>query len=446
MKTRGNISRLRTRSFLPLAASVLFLCPPAVRADEVRLSIGPRWTVVRETRIVDLKEGEQEWVLEDLPAEADLSSLLIRSPRVPVELTDWERVEARDAPPNPGADASLSVSGDGSVAAWRPAAGRGAPSAAGPTPALRCRIRSPAARQQFPLEVIYRVRGIRWTALYQVAVRGEQAEEKEPVAVDLHGMARIENGTSRSFARAQVRLVGERGTGQAAAPDEPGFLMVDEESPLADLWKAVSGPKRKETEYEYEVPSPVDLPARSRVEASLVRTVRTPADRHYAMVAEDFPPGWGDKDGPLRKVIVFRNVRANQMGRALPPGPVRVYLAGLRTHQLQEGWFDRTPANGEVRVDLGLADDVRGKRITGLKSDVVAGFVEQDFSMTVRNARGSAIVVDVDEKPPVVLQWDLLRSSKPCEEAEQRLHFSFDLGAGEEETVEYRLRVRQPSL
>ena len=61
---------------------------------ETSLTIGHGWAIVRELRSFSLNEGEQEVVFEGIPPEADLSSLVVRSRRVPLEVLECRRDSA----------------------------------------------------------------------------------------------------------------------------------------------------------------------------------------------------------------------------------------------------------------------------------------------------------------------------------------------------------------
>jgi hypothetical protein len=405
---------------------------PSIRSTS--LTIGHGWAVVRELRSIALREGEQEILLEGIPPEADLSSLVVRSQRVPLELLECHRKSVSADAVRQGSDVRW-TSGKGFAGAAAP------DDQSGP---VVCFIRSPMNWEGMGLDVSYVINGFDWSAIYQVAVRGEQAEEKEPVSVDLSGLVRIENKTSRSFANAKVLLAGGRARESISPSAGPGFLSLDEDSPLADLWR--EQPREPKPEFEYDIPQSVSLNAHTATDVVLVRTVRTPATRIYTMVAEDFPPVSEDRDSPLRKRIVLKNISANRMGIALPPGRVQVFLGSQRSRLLQEGFFERTPVNGTIRIDLGLAEDVRGMRMAGRSSDPLVGYFEQSFLVTVRNQRDSDIVCEIDEKPPVILEWNVVSSTSNYSESGHRLSFNIAVRARAEEIIEYKLRIRQPEL
>ncbi len=438
-----------SKSVACCAILLLGLTTAPGRAGEGRLAlvIGDGWACVRETRIISLKQGDQTVVLDGIPPEADLTSLTVHSPRLPLELVSWERLGASGggSSSNDVQGASLSIR-KGRVIWSRTTPDDGArrtPSSP-PTDRVQCVIRSPSPWDDLDVDVIYLVAGLKWSARYQVSVRGEQTEEKEPVSVDVSGLVEIENGCSRAFSNAVIRVVGAQESAASDVRTDPGFLMLDEESALSDLWQErVPGPR---PQFSYAISGQVTLESRQSADVRLVNTVRTPANRLYLMKSEDFPLGDTGADFPLRKLIVFRNSRANRMGMPLPPGPAQVFLGSMRSKLLQEAWFAHTPADGEIRIDLGLAEEVRGLRRSTGRTVPVAGAFEESIALILQNASESDVLAEVDEKPPVTLEWEVLSSTLDCTESARRLKFSTDIRAHGDKLIEYRLKVRQPRL
>lgn len=404
--------------------------------DSVRLTIGQGWAVVSETRFVDLREGEQEFVVADLPAQADLSSLVVRSRRLPLDLLEWERVGSSSGPAPEGA-----IRAEGDAVTWRPDSPGPAAEPGGLPISVRCRLSSPARVRGLDVEIGYRTLGMGWSAFYQVTVRGEEKDEKEPVSVDLSGVLRIRNGTGRTYSDAVIRIVGGDKRESAGGSEDVGFLLLDDDSPLADRWKGME--PGEEPEFEYAPPRRADVAARSETDIPVVRASRMPASRLYTMTAEDFPLGPPVETRPLRKWIVFRNSAANGLGIPMPPGRVQVFLGSARSQLLEEAWFERSPADGEIRIDLGLPGDVVGSRREAGRT-AIAGGHEEVYEIGIRNLRASDIRVEVDEKPPPRLEWSVNSSTAPYHESGQRLRFSPSLEAGAEETLRYALRVSQP--
>ena len=404
---------------------------------ETSVVVGHGWALVRESRSMDMVEGEQEVVLDRIPPEADLSSLTLRSRRVPLQLMEWSREGQTNASPR-----AISVVGDQAI--WRPADERAERAQEPGGRRVRGRVYSPLTWKNIRLELSYIVRGPTWDARYQAMVRGEQAEEKEPVSVDFAGSVTISNPTSASWQDASIQVVGEPGPDVWVPQNDPGILMVDEDSPLADLWRRHA--PESAVPHAYALPGRVSVSPQSSTSVLLVRTTRTPASRLYVMGAEDVPFGTASDGYPLRKFIVIRNSAANRMGIALPPGRVGIYVGASRNRYLQEAWQARADVNDEIRIDLGAAEDVTGLRRSLGRGAAIGGYYEESFGLKVMNRRDSSVLVEILEKPPLILEWAVVRTSLPNRGTGRSLEFLVEARPGREVQVEYQLRVRQPDL
>lgn len=402
-------------------------------APAVEVLLGEGRALVREVRTLALAQGLQTVVLDNLPAGIDPETLTVRARRVELELRGW----ALDG----GTGMAVTASGE---AVWpHPVASApGGVLPAGPV-SVRAQLYAPDERRALDVEVSYQTTGLDWSAAYQVVVRGDRVEEREPLSADLTGWVRIQNRSGVAWTNAAVRLVGRRRIPDEGGPP-PGFLILDEVSPMSDLWRW--RPPEADIEYEYALPGPVDLPAGVETEVALIKSVRVPAARRYVLRAEEFSASLEAPPRPLRKYIILRNTVANRLGAPLPPGPVQLFLGSMRSQLLQTGDLPPTPVDGDIRIDLGPSPDVTGRRGRQARAERPEGGEIETFAIEVLNGRDGAITVELDEKPPLILQWTLVSSTRPCREVFRRLRYQLDLPAGGRETVEYSLRVSRPSL
>lgn len=394
---------------LPAAAACLAcLVMPAFSqnaAKETAITVGDGWGVVKELRHVDLQAGEHDVDFEAVPAEADLASLVLRSRRISFDVLSWDWVNG----------------------------------AAGGV--VRCRIRSPVSASRVGVDFLYRVPGMKWSAIYEIVVRGEGEDEREPVSTDLRGVVRLVNGTAQEFSNAVIRLSGA--DREAPADGGPGFLFLDRASPLMDLW--FDAPEPEAVNYAYDLPSRATLRPYSETDLPIITRSRTPARRVYSMAAEDFVLNSRELL-PLRKWIVFRHEESRQQALMLPPGDVRVLLGGVRRQFVQTARFKRTAPGDEIRVDLGVADEVRGRRSAGARRSLPGGATSETFFLHLRNDGDSDVIVEVDEKPPAPLGWRVISSTHANRTSGVRLFFSPVVPAGVEEAIEYQISVSEPQI
>lgn len=414
------------------AAAVAATVAPPPR--ETSLAIGPTWAVVRDEVDVTFAR-EQEEVEFAIPVEADLSTLSITDARGSVRLLSWRRLPAATPSTAP-------------LAAWGDEQGYhlSRSEAAPPGGRVRCLLETAQVRSR-PLDVVYGVTGVSWRAHYEISIRGDVANYLEPMSLDLAGRVTLSNGTTRAFAPAHVLLVGE----DPRAPDrvqrsarDPGILMLDDESPLADIWRG--RPQAPPVPYQYPLSEPVNLPALSEVSVPVVNAQRTPAERLYVMNADEFDVDAPGPWRPLTRLLTFRNDPAAGMGQALPPGPVLIYLGGVRGALYQQARLRHTAANGEIRIDLGRTEGVTGVRRSQGRETSSAGFREQTVEIQVANALPSPVRVEVVERPPVPLAWAVTRSSKPYELLARRLRYSVEVEGRSEQTISYTVRLTEPEM
>lgn len=434
--------RARPIRRLAFAGAALVLCAASARGGAVDvpapratfLTIGPGWAVVREEVELALAQEQQDVDLE-VPAEADLATLSIADARGSVRLVSWQRLPA--ASPS---TAPLAVRGDedGYRLVGRSPAPRGL--------RVRCRVETPQPRTR-AVEVVYGLTGVTWQAHYEISVRGDVGNYLEPVSLDLAGRVTISNGASRAFRAARVTLVG----GDPQIPDrtqraarDPGILMLDDESPLADIWRGRA--PAPTVPYVYPLERPVDLPALASVSVALVDAQRKPGERLYVMDSDDVdldaPGPWR----PLTRLLTFRNDPSYGLGRALPAGPALVYLGGARGALYQQAWLGHTAANGEIRINLGRTEGVTGARRRQGGEVSSAGFQEETVEIRLANALPSPVRVEVAERPPVPLAWAVTRSSRPYELQARRLHYAVELDGRSEAAFTYTVRLTQPEM
>jgi hypothetical protein len=389
--------------------------------------------VVRETVAVRLTGGEQEIVLSDVPLDARLSSMVLRTRRIPIRLLSWER----ESPPSGKAGPQL----DGDDLTWQP----GSPGVRGGAPPkaatrVKCRIASPVDGIR-PVFVTYVVDGFDWSARYQLVVRGEVEKEDMPVAVDLEGKAVIHNPTRRAFEAAQVVLVGEGAPREGAPVAAPGILDL-EEGPLSELWKPQ--PPEPVPSYAYRIPGRVSLWAEADSEVPMVNAVRVPARRVHVLRAEAFALGVGPMR-PLRKLIAFDNSGTRGLGVPLPPGATQIYL-GRKDRLLQEGLLSRTAAGESIRIELGRSELVEGRRRMLGYTDAAASEREDVLEVLIRNHHTSPVHVEIDERPPSPFRWTVTRANVRYEVKNQRLLFDLLVNPSAEKRIEYRIRSERPQL
>jgi hypothetical protein len=415
-------------------------CVPGAQAQlkprAVALTIGPEWSVVREVYDVSFLSAELDVTVE-LPAEADLSSFNVVGQRAPVRLESWSVVPpvARPGPPTlqPG-PRGYEVAGQ-------------APGTSVAAGAQRVRCHLVSALRPRAVEVFYRTRGLSWQGRYEITIRGDVANYLEPLSLDLDGRVIISNGTAHTYRAAELVVVGpdpqEPGRLERSRA-APGLLMLDDSSPLADIWRHQTAVEQ--TMHVYPLAGRRDVPAGAETSVPLVTGRRKPAERLYSMDSEQFELGASGPWRALRRFLTFRNDVGFGLGQPLPAGTALIYLGAVRSALYQKAWIGHTPAQAEIRIDLGAAAGVTGLRRSEGRTVSPAGYSEETVAIQLANALPSAVKLEVVERPPVPLAWDVVRSSRPYEVRDRRLHYALQLQAREESDITYTVRLTEPEL
>ena len=153
------------------------------------------------------------------------------------------------------------------------------------------------------------------------------------------------------------------------------------------------------------------------------------------------------QDVPVEVSYTIKRPRTTSFGdRPLPGGVARLYepdSAG-RLQLIGEASMDHTPAGEDLRLSAGIAFDVTARRVQTTyttRRDSLRTWATADYSVTLTNAKDSAVTVDVLEQRPG--EWTVLSSSVPGDKlSSTTTRFRVVVPARGEKVVTYRVRVR----
>ena len=414
------------------AASLIAL--PALAGGEITetaLIIGRDGAVVREVRRVTLQAGEQDLILDNIPAQADLSSLTIRMRRLPVQLLRWERISASTVEPTPISGPRISLGQSAPLTQSEPAT---------PIGAVRCRVMMPLSGER-TIEITYRLRGIEWRVEYDVSLQSSMYDRAERIPLDLTGILQIDNQTDRSFSNALVRLVG--GDPRLDPPERHrrGFLMLAD-IPFADLWLADRG--ASPLQEVYRLPRRFDLPAQASTRAAFIRAERISASRLFVMDEREVPLLVADTLSPLDSYLVIPNTAANQLGWNLPPGPVFLSGGSVPQSSLLEGFMPHTAIGRPIRIHVGKSAYVDGARQVLRRIDLAPDRYLEIYQLTLRSRLAYPVPVEIRERPPKRLIWRVDRANAEYEQERGFLLFQPILAAEDTRRIELGIEFRLP--
>jgi hypothetical protein len=150
---------------------------------------------------------------------------------------------------------------------------------------------------------------------------------------------------------------------------------------------------------------------------------------------------------PVEVSYTIKRPRGTGFGdRPLPGGVARLYQPDS-AGQLQligEAAMDHSPAGEDLRLRAGTAFDVTARRVQNTyttRRDSLSTWATADYTVTLTNAKDSAVTVEVLEQRPG--EWSVLSSSVPGEKVSSTTtRFRVTVPARGSSVVTYRVRVK----
>jgi hypothetical protein len=316
-------------------------------------------------------------------------------------------------------------------------------------PTMRWSINSGGAgNQNFGLS--YATSGLAWRAEYLVNARGFGKDCK----MDLEGAAMVVNRSGADFNNVMLTLV----AGQPNRAPQAGPEMMQAAAPMMkrNMVMADEAPEPQASgEYQaYKLPNTGSLPQGSVQRLPLVNPAENIAcERRYETsfnMGEWMPPypivdaNYGAGEGqelPVLATLRFKNSKAAGLGVPLPAGRVRMFDG---KDFLGEANLNHTAGNQDVILQIGNVFDLKSTRTReDFQIDRDGRTMVEKVSIKLNNAKKQAVTVRVTERLPRWSTWEMESSSVPHEKRNaQTVSFDVPLPAEVETTLTYTVRYR----
>lgn len=312
-------------------------------------------------------------------------------------------------------------------------------------PTLVTQINNKGAADQ-TVELSYLTGGLGWKADYVAELNNKED------ALDLSGWVTLTNTSGASYKNAKLQLVAgdvnrvqpntldyqyaRRNTGVVAAP----ITQVDmaEETLL---------------EYHlYTLDRPTTIAENQTKQVALLSAGSVPVRKEMLLYGDQnyYLQQYG-KIGDKLKVSVFvefDNKEASKLGLPLPQGVMRVYKkdSAGNAQFVGEDHVDHTPKNETVRLKLGEAFDVTAdKKQTDFKilprPSKQNQLYESAFEYTLKNAKKEKVTITVQE--PIGGEWKILNENHPHTKANSHLAvWKIEVPAEGKTTLTFRAQVK----
>jgi hypothetical protein len=306
-------------------------------------------------------------------------------------------------------------------------------------PTLVWLLRSATSDTQ-TIEASYLTNDITWHADYVAVVNADDTQ------TDLSGWVTIDNKSGATYKNAKLKLVA--GDVHRVEPK-----VVFRRAMAMEAASAPPSPQFTEEgffEYHlYTLDRPATVKDQQTKQMTLLSASGIPLTKRLTLQGQPgyFYQSYGpDDELPPQKVSVhleIDNAQKNNLGIPLPKGTVRVYKAD-KEGSLQfigEDAIDHTPKDETVKIKMGEAFDVVGKRKQTDFQRIARTVSEMAWEISLRNHKSEEVTVRINE--PVPGDWEVLSASHKQEKADAHtLRFDVPVPKDSEVKVIYRVRVK----
>jgi hypothetical protein len=287
------------------------------------------------------------------------------------------------------------------------------------TPALVCRLASRLTGAR-DVQLAYRTSGLAWSAVYSACF------DETKGTVDLAASLVLRNDTEIAFEDAAWRFIATETPGPyAAQPDAPARMV----------------------EYRPPMPEPTaSVPARDALRLPLLDARNLAGTVIHVFDALPAGPAVAEADRKLQRILLLANRvqdGATGLGAPLPSGKAKIsrrHGSGI-LEPVGGQSVDFTDANGMLRLGLGTAPGLAGKRThTPFVELADERAQEQEVTIRLENATSTPVRALVVEHPWG--RWSIPSSTVPYQPlGTETITFQVALPARGEAEVRYKLKI-----
>lgn len=318
------------------------------------------------------------------------------------------------------------------------------------TPSARVTLEASRARSS--TEIAYVSQGVTWEAVYQAVLDGTQAAVSGSATI-LSQSLKADSASVQLVAGTINRTRNDNAADEMKVAPRLSALMVNGAAQAYATEQAVG-----ET-HVYDLPGKISFDIGAPLTTALFPRARADVTQEFVVPGVMpwrgfFGPQPTDPDAvPVQVWYTFKRAHGTAFGdRPLPGGTVELFQrdSSGRVQLVGEAAFTHTPAGKDLRVQSGDAFDVTAERVqTDYNQEQLPALrrglpsrtrVTASYSVTLTNAKSSAVTVDVRETHYGA--WQVTASSVPAEKlssTEQR--FRVSVPAGGTATLTYTLQV-----
>ncbi len=484
-------------AFLFIAPFILFAQQKTTERQNVSLTIyNQNMALIRELRMVELKKGINSIIVPDVPETIDGTSMYCESITAPSDFKILEQNYQYDLVHHakllekyvgkeiefirydPSTQKEFVVKGNLLASGWQPQSFENnqryysggsmiaeidgkieiAPSGRIVLPSLpEGLILKPQLNWKVhakkdgkhTIEFRYLASQLNWNCTYIALLNDSDTK------VDLTGWVTITNNSGSNYINAELKLVA--GDLNIIQPKNQRMDMLMKYSVTAE--EAEGFQQKDFFEYKlYSLQRTTDIRNQETKQIELISAQNVTVNKEF--VYDGLSDEWriwqrnysyrdqssfGQKSNTKVGVYIsLKNSIADGLGIALPKGNVRLYKKDTdgKEHFIGEDEIDHTPKDETVRLYLGNAFDLTGKRVQKDFRVVVADHVyEETIEVTVKNHKEQPVTIMVYDHPWRWRDWVISKSSHEWDKIDHStLRFKIQLAKDEQKTITYTVR------
>lgn len=282
------------------------------------------------------------------------------------------------------------------------------------------------------VETTYLTGGMNWKANYIATI--DQSDSK----ANIKGWVTIENNAGTAYPDAKLKLV----AGDInRVYEERVDLVYGQGYPVPTPAPKFGFPPgfSQEGLFEYHLYTlqrPTTLNNNEIKQISLLSADNVPAKKEYSYD--------GTKDGEKVKVTLnITNSKENGLGMPLPKGVVRVYKADSdgQLQFLGEDSIDHTPKDEKLKINVGNAFDIVGKRTVTDREGLGSYGIRESYSIELKNHKTEDVKITVTEH--LYGNWQVTKTSEQYKKKDANtIEFEVNVPKDGTKTITYTAEVR----
>jgi hypothetical protein len=318
-------------------------------------------------------------------------------------------------------------------------------------PTLRCLIESALEGAQI-VELTYQTHGLSWSANYNLLLGANGRQ------FDLNGWITLNNQSGTTYREAHVSLVQvtERRPPPQPADDQPAPnpFRRPPNLPTQPRFSEQTEARELPRLQHYAIKRAVTLNAGETRQVEFLTAHAVPANNYFVFDAsptfENYPqfPLKKQNDGQMN-VVELQSVlefSVAALGTDLPAGMIRVYQEAGALLMTAENRIDHTPESEKLRLSLGRAMELSGKRTQKEFRPLSRVLCEETYEIRLRNRRRDrGVRVHVPERLFRWNDWEILSASHEYTQIDATtIEFRVEVPAMSETMIHYIVRYIWP--